>query len=64
MNKKLLNRADFLKNIIRIIMGSLLAFIAIALGRKISTLNDCSSCPGQGICRGESDCSRFLAEKK
>ncbi|HOP00043.1 MAG TPA: hypothetical protein PK766_10815 [Bacteroidales bacterium] len=62
--KKTINRVDFLKSMMRIIMGSLLTFVAIALGRRISTVNDCSNCPGQGICRGETDCSKFLAEKK
>jgi hypothetical protein len=58
--KKTINRVDFLKNTIRIIMGSLLAFIAIALGRRVSSANDCNNCPGLGICKGETDCSKFL----
>jgi hypothetical protein len=62
--KKTINRADFLNNMIRIIMASLLALLAVLLGRRISTGNDCRNCPGLGICNGESDCSRFLAEKK
>jgi len=45
-------------------MGSLLALIAVSLGRRISTSNDCSNCPGLGICKGEADCSKFLAAKK
>ncbi len=62
MNKTI-NRADFLKNMIRVIMGSLLALIAVSLGRRISTTNDCNNCPGKGICNGEVDCSKFLAKK-
>jgi len=62
--KKKLNRAEFLNGLIRVIMGSLLAFIAISLGKRISNTNDCSNCPGLGICKGEADCSKFLAAKK
>jgi len=62
--KTKINRADFLKNMVRILMGSLLALIAVSLGRRISTSNDCSNCPGLGICKGEADCSKFLAAKK
>jgi len=57
-------RAIFLKRLIRIIMASLLAFIAISLGKRISNTNDCSNCPGFGICKGESDCSKFLQDAK
>jgi hypothetical protein len=64
MNSNKINRADFLKNMIRIIMGSLLVFIAGVLARRISTGSDCSSCPGKGICSGDSDCEKFLTEKR
>ncbi len=57
-------RAIFLKRLIRIIMGSLLAFVAISLGKRISNTNDCSNCPGLGICKGEADCSKYLQAKK
>jgi len=62
--KKRVTRAVFLNEIIRIMMASLLAFIAISLGKRISNTNDCSNCPGLGICKGEADCGKFLAEKK
>jgi hypothetical protein len=62
--KKKLNRAEFLNGLIRILMGSLLAFVAISLGRRIITTNDCCSCPGKGICKGEADCSKYLQGKK
>jgi len=45
-------------------MGSILAFIVIILGRRISTTNDCSNCPGKGICKGDVDCSKYLQGKK
>jgi len=59
-----ISRAIFLKRLIRIMMASLLAFIAISLGKRISVANDCSNCPGEGICKGESDCSKFLQDAK
>jgi hypothetical protein len=62
--KKTINRADFLNTMIRIIMASLLTLVAVSLGRRISIGNNCRNCPGKGICNGEEDCSRFLANKR
>jgi hypothetical protein len=64
MNNNKINRAGFLKNMIRIIMGSFLVFIAVVLARKITIASDCSSCPGRGICKGDSDCEKFLTERR
>jgi hypothetical protein len=62
--KKTINRTDFLNTMIRIVMASLLTLVAVLLGKKISTGTDCRNCPGKGICRGEPDCSKFLAETR
>jgi hypothetical protein len=57
-----MKRADFFKKLIRIILFGILAVIAIILGSKTVSGTDCGSCPGNGICKGESDCSKFLSE--
>jgi hypothetical protein len=57
-------RADFLKKLIQLILASLLAVIGLVLSRRVVAGSNCENCPGKGICRGETDCSRFLAEKK
>jgi hypothetical protein len=54
-----MNRIDFLKKMIRIGLLAILAFIVFALGNKVVTAKDCSSCPGKGICRGETDCKKY-----
>lgn len=55
-----MNRSDFFKKLIRYILFFILAGIALVLGSKAVTGSDCSSCPGNGICKGESDCSIYL----
>jgi hypothetical protein len=56
-----MNRADFFRKILRFILFGILAGIAIVLGSKAVSGSDCGSCPGNGICKGESDCSKFLS---
>jgi len=55
-----MNRNSFLKTVIKYILSALLAFIALALGTKVVTGANCSSCAGKGICSGESDCIKYL----
>ncbi len=57
-----MNRADFFRKLIRYMLLVLLAVVAVVLGNKTVTGNNCSACPGNGICKGESDCSKFLSE--
>ncbi|MFH0841881.1 MAG: hypothetical protein V1903_04590 [Bacteroidota bacterium] len=49
---------------IQVILASVLGLIAIVLGKRVVSGNDCSGCPGNGICKGETDCSIFLSENK
>ena len=37
----------------------LIAVIVIALGNKVVIGKDCSGCPGNGVCNGKSDCSKY-----
>jgi len=55
-----ITRADFLKKFIQAVLATLLVVIALVSGRRTVIGNQCSGCPGKGICRGESDCSKFL----
>jgi hypothetical protein len=57
-----MTRNDFFKKIMRYLLLMLLAFIGIFLANRAVDGNDCSVCPGNGICKGESDCSKFLSE--
>jgi hypothetical protein len=59
-----MNRIEFLKKVVRFILFCLIAAIAAITGGRIVTGNDCSKCPGKGICSGESDCSIYLSEKR
>ncbi|MGA1976597.1 MAG: hypothetical protein ABSG89_01940 [Bacteroidales bacterium] len=58
-----MDRKEFTGTLVRAGLAALLAFIAIALGKKVAGTVDCSSCPGNGICRGSSDCSKYLAQR-
>lgn len=58
--KKKVTRGEFVRGLIRILMISVLAFIAVALGtRAVTGKQDCSGCPGKGLCGGEDDCKKF-----
>jgi hypothetical protein len=54
-----MNRNDFLKKIIRGILLALMALLVFGLGNRIAAARDCSTCPGKGICSGETDCNKF-----
>ena len=57
-----MSRIEFLKKVIRYILFGLLSIVAVITGTRSVAANNCSSCPGKGICKGESDCSTFLTE--
>jgi hypothetical protein len=59
-----MNRTEFLKKAIRFILFGVLALIAVLTGGRAVIGNECTACPGKGICRGESDCSIFLSDRK
>ena len=55
-----MSRTDFFKVLIRYLLLGLIAVIAITLGRKAVKGDNCSACPGNGICKGAGDCSEYL----
>jgi hypothetical protein len=57
-----MDRTEFLKKFMRYLLFGLLALVAAIGGSRAVSGADCSACPGKGICRGESDCSKFLDE--
>ncbi|HAM10429.1 MAG: hypothetical protein A2X05_01080 [Bacteroidetes bacterium GWE2_41_25] len=59
-----MNRTVFLEKVIRFILFGVLALIAVLTGSRAVIGNECTACPGKGICRGESDCSIFLSDRK
>jgi hypothetical protein len=58
-----MSRLDFFRKIIRYLLLMLLGIITIFLANRVVSGNDCSACPGNGICKGESDCSKFFVSK-
>jgi hypothetical protein len=56
----IITRIEFIKKTLRAGLYALLAIIALVLGGKAVMANNCSKCAGNGICKGESDCERFL----
>jgi hypothetical protein len=57
-----MNRSDFIERVFRYILFGLLAVIAAVAGSKVVAGASCSSCPGKGICTGESDCLKYLSD--
>lgn len=56
------SRLQFLKKLIRGLLIAFMALIALTLGVKTVRGNGCSTCPGNGICNGEADCSKYLTD--
>jgi hypothetical protein len=54
-----MSRIDFFKKLIRYGLLALLTLIVFALGSRVVTGSDCSSCPGNGVCNGKSDCNKY-----
>lgn len=57
-----MKRTEFIKRVIRYLLFGILGIVALIAGGKVVTGASCSSCPGKGICLGETDCSTFLTE--
>jgi hypothetical protein len=57
-----MTRSEFFRKLMRYILLGLLAGIAVILGDRVVAGADCDTCPGSGICKGKSDCSKFLSE--
>jgi hypothetical protein len=55
-----MNRTEFARKAISLILLALLAGVTILLGKRSATGYDCSLCPGKGICKGKSDCSTYI----
>ncbi len=59
-----MNREEFFKKAGRYILLLFVAIIVFALGNKVVSASNCNSCPGNGICKGESDCGNFNTTKR
>ena len=48
--KKMVTRGEFVRGVVRILIISVLAFIAVSLGtRAVTGEQDCPGCPGKGV---------------
>jgi len=52
-------RKKFITKLIQAGLLGILSLITFLLVNKVVSGKDCSSCPGNGICRGETDCSKY-----
>jgi hypothetical protein len=52
-------RKNFIIKLIQAGLLGILSLITFLLVNKVVSGKDCSSCPGNGICRGETDCSKY-----
>ena len=55
-----LKRTEFIKKLVGGLLAAFLAFLALTLGSRTAIGNDCSECPGKGLCRGDIDCNTYL----
>ena len=54
-----MGRIDFLKKLVRFGLLAILTMIVFALGNRVVTGTDCSSCHGKGICNGKTECNKY-----
>jgi hypothetical protein len=55
-----MTRNDFFKKLMRLGLLALLAFVVLALRKRVvGGSENCSVCPGKGICNGKSDCYKY-----
>jgi hypothetical protein len=52
-------RKDFITKLIQAGLLGVLLLITYLIGNKVVSGKDCSTCPGNGICKGETDCSKY-----
>jgi hypothetical protein len=57
--KNFISRSEFIKKIVQAGLFALLAMLVFIIGSKVVTGKECSGCPGMGICKGETDCSKY-----
>ena len=63
MNKKV-TRGEFVRGLIRILMISVLAIIAVSLWtRAVTGEQECSGCPEKGVCSGR-ECGKYRVKEK
>ena len=53
-----MSRANFLKKLMRYLLLMLIAAIVLALGNKVVSASDCSTCPVNGQCKGKAYCTK------
>lgn len=56
-------RKDFVTKLVQAGLLGILLLITWLLGSRVVTGNDCSACPGKGVCLGETDCNNYLIGK-
>lgn len=52
------DRSGFIKNIARAGLFLVLAFIALALGKRVTRTGECSGCPESFTCSGRISCNK------
>jgi hypothetical protein len=55
----MMTRSELIKKLGRYFLLMLIAIIAISLGKKVTGTNACSTCSGNGICNGKTDCNTY-----
>ena len=56
-------RKDFITKLIQAGLLGILLLITFLLGSKVVSGKDCNTCSGNGLCRGETDCKKYLIGK-
>jgi vancomycin permeability regulator SanA len=55
----MMRRDIFIRRLMRYALLLIMAVLVMILGRKVVIGQDCSACPGKGICNGKTDCNKY-----
>jgi hypothetical protein len=56
-----MTRNDFIKKLIQAGLLAFLTFTVFALRKRVVSGENCSGCPGAGICSGKNECGKYLS---
>jgi hypothetical protein len=55
----MMRRDIFIRKLMRYVLLIIMVVLIMILGRKVVIGQNCSACPGNGICNGKTDCNKY-----
>jgi hypothetical protein len=58
-NTDFMTRQELIKKLGHYLLLMVLALIVLLLGKRVITGSECTTCPGNGVCNGKTDCNQY-----